>query len=68
MIRSVLYGLLLVLFVLHNDLWLWNDASTWLGLPAGLTYHVLYCVVTAGLMAVLVRYAWPAAEDAPDPR
>ena len=56
----MLYAALAVLFLLHQDFWLWDDASTRLGLPAGLTYHVLYCLAVAGLMALLVRFAWPA--------
>ena len=31
-----------------------------LGLPAGLTYHVAYCLAASVLMALLVRLAWPA--------
>ncbi len=58
--RAVLYTALALLYLLHNDLWLWHDGSLVLGLPAGLTYHVLYCLATAVLMALLVRYAWPS--------
>ncbi|MDX1502391.1 MAG: DUF3311 domain-containing protein [Thermoanaerobaculia bacterium] len=43
------------LYLLHNDLWLWDDPRRLLGLPVGLTYHVLYCVAAAALMALLVR-------------
>ena len=59
--RILLYAALAILFGLHNDLWLWNDRSLVLGLPVGLTYHLLYCVATAALMALLVRHAWPSA-------
>ena len=41
----VLYTALVVLFVLHNDFWLWNDGRLVLGLPVGLTYHVGFCLV-----------------------
>ena len=58
--RTLLYSALAILFGLHNDLWLWNDSSLMLGLPVGLTYHLLYCVATAALMALMVRYAWPS--------
>ncbi len=58
--RWLLYGALALLYLLHNDLWLWRDGSLVLGLPVGLTYHVLYCLATAVLMALLVRYAWPS--------
>ncbi len=58
--RPALYGALVLLYLLHNDLWLWHDGSLVLGLPIGLTYHVLYCLSAAGLMALLVRWAWPS--------
>jgi hypothetical protein len=49
------------LYGLHQDVWFWNSAEPLvLGfLPIGLFYHLLYTVVVAGLMALLVRYAWP---------
>ena len=34
----------LLLFVLHHDLWFWDDATLILGLPVGLTYHVALCL------------------------
>lgn len=67
MTRSrILYAALVLLFLLHQDFWLWNDPSLLLGLPVGLTYHVAYCVAVALLMALLVRYAWPTHLDAGD--
>lgn len=59
-VRGSLFAALGVLYLLHNDLWLWHDGSLVLGLPVGLTYHVLYCLTTAVLMALLVRWAWPS--------
>ena len=70
--KAVLYLALLAFYLLHNDLWLWRDPSLLLGLPVGLTYHVLFCLATAVLMAMLVRWAWPsqldgdAVEEEPD--
>ena len=58
--KTWIYLLLLLFYLLHNDLWLWVDARLVLGMPVGLFYHVLYCAAAAGLMALLVRYAWPA--------
>ena len=62
--RRALYGALGLLYLLHNDLWLWHDARLVLGLPAGLAYPVGYCLVTAALLAMLVRWAWPADLEA----
>jgi len=58
-IRPMLYGALLLLFLLHNDLWLWTDDRRLLGLPVGLTYHVVFCLASMVLMALLVKHAWP---------
>ena len=58
-LRFLPYGLLVLLYLLHNDLWLWTDATRLLALPVGLTYHVLYCLATVAVMALLVRWAWP---------
>ena len=57
--KWTLYLGLFVLYVLHNDLWLWNDSALILGLPIGLAYHFGFSIVTAVLMWLLVKYAWP---------
>ena len=51
--RVFLLGLGLF-YLLHNDLWLWNDPRLVLGLPAGLVYHLAYCLVAAALMGLLL--------------
>jgi hypothetical protein len=58
--------LLSLLFVLHHDVWLWDAPHrvTWAaGLPAGFLYHVGYCLLAAGAMALLARRAWPRGLD-----
>ena len=56
--RAALAGLP-ILFVAHNDFWLWGDQTIILGVPAGLLYHIGYCVAAAFAMLLLVRHAWP---------
>ena len=56
---TLLYAALAALYVLHNDLWLWNDSRLWLGLPAGLVYHIGFCVATSAVLGLMVVYAWP---------
>jgi hypothetical protein len=41
-------------YLLHNDLWQWNDPRLVLGLPVGLVYHLAYCLVAAALMGLLL--------------
>ena len=62
-VRALLYAALVLLYAFHQDLWLWDDPRIVLGLPVGLTYHVLYCLVAALLLALVVRFAWPAAVE-----
>lgn len=61
--RGVLYLALVLLLLLHGDLWLWRDSRMLLGLPVGLTYHVAYCFVVAGVLGLVVRFAWPAGTE-----
>ena len=60
----LLYLLIIPLLVLHEDFWTRHDPSLIFGIPAGMFYHVTYCLVTAGLMAVLVKWAWPFSDTA----
>ena len=62
-LAGLLFLALGALYALHQDLWLWDDPTLWLGLPAGLTYHVLYCLAAAGLMGLVIRHAWPEGLD-----
>jgi hypothetical protein len=61
-----LYAALLLLALLHNDLWLWEDGRLVLGLPVGLAYHIAFCAVTSVVFLLIVRYAWPADLEAAD--
>jgi hypothetical protein len=58
---------LLVFFALHQDLWFWRDARPLVFgiLPVGLAYHAAYTLAVSGLMAVLVRRAWPSHLEGP---
>jgi Protein of unknown function (DUF3311) len=63
--RTALYVSLLVLFLLHQDFWLWDDSTLLLGfLPLGLAYHAVFCVATSFLMYLLVVYCWPDEAEA----
>lgn len=69
MLRRLLLAAVGVLYLLHNDLWLWHDGRLVAGLPVGLLYHLLYCLAAAALMFLLTRFAWPQdLDDDPEER
>lgn len=54
--RSSIFLVLLSLYLLHFDFWLWQRPDVVLGLPVGLLYHFLYCFVVAIALALLIRF------------
>jgi hypothetical protein len=63
--KTLLGSLVLAVFLLHQDGWNWAQAGPLVFgvLPPGLAYHAGYAVLAALLMAVLVKFAWPAELD-----
>lgn len=56
-----------VLYVLHQDVWLWRTARPLVFgfLPVGLAYHAAFSIAASGVLWLLVRFAWPQhLEDA----
>ena len=70
MSRFLLTAAVLVLYVLHQDLWFWRDARPLVFgfLPIGLAYHVAYTVLTSAALWLLVRLLWPSHLDESAPR
>lgn len=63
--NKVVLGLLVLgVFLLHQDFWNWRKSDLMLGfLPIGLAYHAAYAILSALLMWVLVKFAWPKELD-----
>ena len=63
-----------LLYLLHQDFWFWRDARPLIFgfLPVGLFYHAAFTVASAGVLWLLVKYAWPAylvdSPESPRPR
>lgn len=62
--KTLLVIAVVALYILHQDLWFWNDARLFgripFGfIPVGLFYHALFSVAAALLMWLLVKFAWP---------
>ncbi len=54
---------LVALVVLHQDIWLWSDASLVGGVvPAGLAYHAGISLAATALWFAVARFAWPSDE------
>ena len=63
--RRGVYVLLVLMALLHQDFWLWNDPTLVFGfLPAGLAYHAGYSILVAVVWAWVMRVAWPAEIEA----
>lgn len=60
--RFLLVLLVIAVYVLHQDVWNWRAAHPLVFgfLPIGIAYHACYTIAVAGLMWLLVRFAWPA--------
>jgi hypothetical protein len=59
-VRPVVWVLVVVLAVAHQDLWAWDDRTLLLGfLPLGLAYHAAFSIACAAVWALAVKFAWP---------
>ncbi len=56
--RYILAGVVLLL-VLHHDFWNWNSMGVYLGVPAGLMFHLLICLSASVLFTLLVWAGHP---------
>ena len=66
--KLMLFLLIAAVYVLHQDNWNWKSTDLVFGfLPVGLAYHAGYSILTAILMAVLVKFAWPNELEKADP-
>ena len=55
------YASVFILYVLHQDFWLWDNGTLVFDmLPVGLLYHAGYCMAASLILALLCWNAWPA--------
>lgn len=52
---ATLITILALLYLLHNDFWLWWRSDLLGGVPIGLAYHIAYCVVVAIFWSFVVQ-------------
>lgn len=58
--NKVVWGLVVLLIILHQDVWFWNDRTLLFGfLPIGLAYHVGISLAAAFTWYLATLYCWP---------
>lgn len=58
--KYVVWILVALLLVAHQDYWQWMDVTLDFGfLPRGLTYHVVLSIVAALLWILATMFCWP---------
>ena len=59
--KGLLTLAVVVVYALHQDIWLWRTARPLVFgfLPIGLAYHAGYSILAGLLMRLLVTHAWP---------
>ena len=58
--KNVVWGLVVLLVILHQDVWFWEDGTLVFGfLPVTLLYHAGLSVAAAVTWFLATRYAWP---------
>ena len=58
--KKFIWILFVLLFILHQDAWWWDDAFSVLGfMPVGLAFHAGFSIACAILGWAAIKYAWP---------
>ncbi len=74
--RKLIYGLVILLAILHQDFWWWDNKALVFGfMPLGLFYHTVFSCLAALVWFGATKLAWPseieawaeAPDDAPPP-
>ena len=56
----VVWGMVVLLAILHQDFWYWDDRTLVFGfMPIGLLYHACFSLVCAITWILAVKFAWP---------
>lgn len=58
--KNVVWGLVILLVILHQDFWFWeNDYAVFGFIPMGLFYHAMISLGAAATWYLATVYAWP---------
>ena len=65
MMKRFTLALIVLLFFLHQDFWLWDSQRiVWGVLPIGLVYHLAFSVAAAVVWAIATKTLWPSRWEA----
>lgn len=66
-VRILIWGLVLLLVILHHDLWNWNNDRLVFGfMPATLAYHAGISIAASVVWFLATKFAWPELEEESD--
>ena len=58
--QKLVWGLVLLLLVLHQDVWFWKDDTLIFGfIPIGLFYHAMISIGAAITWFLATKHCWP---------
>ncbi len=58
--KYVVWTLVVLLLILHQDNWFWEDETLVFGfMPVGLTWHVGISIAASIVWFLATRFAWP---------
>jgi len=62
--KAVVWGLVLLLAVIHQDVWNWNNDRLVFGfMPVTLAYHAAISIAASVVWLLAINFAWPAGLD-----
>lgn len=63
--NKAIWIIFVLLFILHQDFWLWEDKTLVFGfMPIGLAYHAGFSIAATLLWASALKWAWPSDIEA----
>ncbi len=67
-VKPWVWWAVVVLAILHQDFWLWDDATLVFGfMPVGLAWHAGFSLAAGLLWLVVAQVAWPFPDDPAPP-
>jgi hypothetical protein len=63
--KYVVWSLVALLLILHQDYWQWGIATLDFGfLPRSLTYHACISIASAAVWLLATKFCWPSGLEA----